>query len=71
MNDVPVEDREEQQLPRVQDLRIGREHPEDRPVADQLEQEFPVVDDWDPPTGFDDDRVEPIEDDEWLAEVVV
>ena len=71
MNDVPVEDRQERELPRAHDLRIGHEHPDDQPLADLLEQEFPLTDIWDLPTGIDDDRLEPVEDDEWFTEVAV
>ncbi len=68
MNDVPVEDRLEQLVPPVHDLRVGHDHPEDQPLADRLEQELPLADEGanDLPTGFDGDRVVQIEDDEWV-----
>ena len=59
---VPAEDRQEQETPRYQDLRIDHEHPFDRPVADLLEQEVPVVDVPQDPVGVDDDRLEPVDE---------
>ena len=69
MHEVPVEDLQEQYLPPVPDVRFGHEHPDDRPLADLLEQEFPVNGPEDVATGRDDDRVEPIEVEEWFGRV--
>jgi hypothetical protein len=57
MNDVPVEARQEQQLP----------HTHDRPLADQLEQELSVADVGELPAGINDDRVEALDDDDGFA----
>jgi hypothetical protein len=67
MNDVPVEARQEQQLPHTHDLRFDNERPSERPLADQLEQELSVADVGELPAGINDDRVEALDDDDGFA----
>ena len=61
---VPEADRLEGRTPSEPDLRFSRVHSAERPEADVLEQEMPVVEIGEIPTGVDEARLEPIDEDE-------
>lgn len=69
---IPEADRREQDLPPEVDLRLGRAHDADRPEADVLEQELPVghVAEAEAEPVVDADRIEPVDDSEWLIDEV-
>jgi hypothetical protein len=66
MGEIPTEDLQE--TPQAQDLRIGRGHHLDRPVADVLEQEMPVGEVEYVESGIDAERIEPLNDADWLVD---
>ncbi len=67
---IPEADGREQRLPPETDFRLGRDHDADRPEADVLEQELPAghVDAAAAEPVVDADRIEPIDDSDWLVD---
>jgi hypothetical protein len=61
---VPEADRQEGATPSEPDLRFSHVHSAEQPEADVLEQEMPVVEIGEIPTGVDEARLEPIDEDE-------